>query len=241
MRDKNIVAILGVGNKPTEYTEKDIEIISYLADVAWEIAERKKAEEERNQYSLNLRERMKELNCLYSISEIVRRENISQEEILKLCPDIISQAYQFPEITACRIVWGDHENKTDNFRETHWSQVLTLWSMVCGGSIEVCSIGGKHQECYDDCFLAAERNLLQNITDFWAGLPNANGRKKNWQSRGNGFLIYLRAQTLAHGNGMFRQVKPYSTSDGQRSSAIRLKNFLRFLLPPGKSLLIPTI
>jgi diguanylate cyclase (GGDEF)-like protein/PAS domain S-box-containing protein len=166
MRDKNIVAILGVGNKPTEYTEKDIEIISYLADVAWEIAERKKAEEERNQYSLNLRERMKELNCLYSISEIVRRENISQEEILKLCPDIISQAYQFPEITACRIVWGDHEYKTDNFRETHWSQSFNI--MVNGqpaGSIEVYCIGGKDQECYDDFFLAEERNLLKNITE----------------------------------------------------------------------------
>jgi diguanylate cyclase (GGDEF)-like protein len=45
MRGKNIVAILGVGNKPVEYTQKDIEIVSYLADVAWEIAERKKTEE----------------------------------------------------------------------------------------------------------------------------------------------------------------------------------------------------
>jgi len=166
MRGKNIVAILGVGNKPTEYTEKDIEIISYLAEVAWEIAERKKAEEERNKYSINLRERMKELNCLYSVSEIVRRENISQEEILKLCPDIISQAYQFPEITACRIMWGDHEYKTQNFRKTEWSQSFNI--IVNGqqaGSIEVYCIGGKDQECYDDFFLAEERNLLKNITD----------------------------------------------------------------------------
>jgi two-component system, cell cycle sensor histidine kinase and response regulator CckA len=42
-----VVAILGVGNKPTDYTSKDIEIISYLADVAWEFIERKRAEEER--------------------------------------------------------------------------------------------------------------------------------------------------------------------------------------------------
>lgn len=166
MRGKNIVAILGVGNKPTEYTEKDIEIISYLADVAWEIAERKKAEEERNQYSFNLRERMKELNCLYSISEIVRRENISQEEVLKRCPDIISQAYQFPEITACRIIWGDREYKTDNFRETQWSQSFDIMvNDQRAGSIEVCCIGGKDQECYDDFFLAEERNLLKNIAE----------------------------------------------------------------------------
>jgi PAS domain S-box-containing protein len=45
MRSDKIVAILGIGNKPTDYSEKDIEIVSYLADVAWEIAERKRAEE----------------------------------------------------------------------------------------------------------------------------------------------------------------------------------------------------
>jgi len=166
MRGKNIVAILGVGNKPTEYTEKDIEIISYLADVAWEIAERKKAEEERNQYSIDLKERMKELNCLYSISEIVRREDISQEEILKLCPDIISQAYRLPEITACCITWAEHEYKTQNFRKTQWSQSFDIMvNNQRAGSIEVCCIGGKDQECYDDFFLAEERNLLKNIAD----------------------------------------------------------------------------
>ena len=166
MRGGNIVAILGVGNKPTEYTQKDIEIVSYLADVAWEIAERKKAEEERNKYSNDLKERMKELNCLYSVSEIIRREDISREEILKLCPDIISQAYQFPEITACRIIWGDHEYKTENFRTTEWSQRFAI--MVHGrqtGSVEVYCLGGKNQESYDDFFLAEERNLLKNIAD----------------------------------------------------------------------------
>jgi diguanylate cyclase (GGDEF)-like protein/PAS domain S-box-containing protein len=166
MRGGNIVAILGVGNKPVEYTQKDIEIVSYLADVAWEIAERKKAEEERNKYSIDLRERMKELKCLYSVSEIVRREDISQEEILKLCPDIISQAYQFPEITACRIIWGDHEYKTENFRKTEWSQSFDIMvNSQKAGSIEVDCIGGKNQECYDDFFLAEERNLLKNITE----------------------------------------------------------------------------
>ena len=45
MRDSKVVAILGVGNKPTEYTQKDVEIVSYLADVTWEIARQKRAEE----------------------------------------------------------------------------------------------------------------------------------------------------------------------------------------------------
>jgi diguanylate cyclase (GGDEF)-like protein/PAS domain S-box-containing protein len=45
MRGGLIVAILGIGNKPVDYTQKDAEIVSYLADVAWEITLHKKAEE----------------------------------------------------------------------------------------------------------------------------------------------------------------------------------------------------
>ncbi len=45
IKDNLIVAILGVGNKPNEYTETDVEIVAFLADVAWEIVERKRMEE----------------------------------------------------------------------------------------------------------------------------------------------------------------------------------------------------
>jgi PAS domain S-box-containing protein len=42
-RGEKIVAILGIGNKPIDYTENDIEIATYCADIAWDIAERKLA------------------------------------------------------------------------------------------------------------------------------------------------------------------------------------------------------
>lgn len=44
-RGNNIAAILGIGNKPADYDEKDIETVSLLAELAWEIAERKRVEE----------------------------------------------------------------------------------------------------------------------------------------------------------------------------------------------------
>ncbi|MBM3493241.1 MAG: PAS domain S-box protein [Armatimonadetes bacterium] len=49
LRNNRVVAVLGVGNKETDYTDDDAQTITYLADVAWEIAERKRAEEERAQ------------------------------------------------------------------------------------------------------------------------------------------------------------------------------------------------
>ncbi|HMK46176.1 MAG TPA: PAS domain S-box protein [Methanocella sp.] len=44
-RGDSIVAVLGVGNKPSDYTGRDVDIVAYLADIAWEITERKQAEE----------------------------------------------------------------------------------------------------------------------------------------------------------------------------------------------------
>ncbi|MBM4201466.1 MAG: PAS domain S-box protein, partial [Gammaproteobacteria bacterium] len=45
LRGESIMAILGVGNKPTDYTEEDAHIVSQVADVAWDIVGHKRAEE----------------------------------------------------------------------------------------------------------------------------------------------------------------------------------------------------
>jgi PAS domain S-box-containing protein len=45
MHKDQVVAILGVSNKPVNYIENDLDIVSHLSDVTWEIVQRKKAEE----------------------------------------------------------------------------------------------------------------------------------------------------------------------------------------------------
>jgi hypothetical protein len=45
IRNKKVVALLGVGNKPIEYTQTDVDIVSQLADLAFDIAESKQARE----------------------------------------------------------------------------------------------------------------------------------------------------------------------------------------------------
>lgn len=46
-REDRIVAILGIGNKPVDYTELDIKMVTNLADQAWDIVRRKQVEKER--------------------------------------------------------------------------------------------------------------------------------------------------------------------------------------------------
>jgi PAS domain S-box-containing protein len=45
-RGGRIVAIFGVGNKKTDYVDEDVKIVSDMANMAWEIVGRKRAEEE---------------------------------------------------------------------------------------------------------------------------------------------------------------------------------------------------
>jgi PAS domain S-box-containing protein len=55
IREGKIVAILGVGNKPVDYTEMDAETVAYLADVTWEIVGRKRNEEKIRQNEITVR------------------------------------------------------------------------------------------------------------------------------------------------------------------------------------------
>ncbi|MBN2104812.1 PAS domain S-box protein [bacterium] len=45
LREGKVVAILGVGNKSKNYTEKDAEVVSFFADLTWIIVSQKRAEE----------------------------------------------------------------------------------------------------------------------------------------------------------------------------------------------------
>lgn len=78
-RGNLIKAILGVGNKSTPYTENDIEIVSQLGDLSWDIAERKRAEEAlKGQYS-TLRGIINSANALiFSVDRQYRYTSFNQ-------------------------------------------------------------------------------------------------------------------------------------------------------------------
>jgi len=75
MREDKVVAILGVGNKSTDYTQRDVETVSYLADVTWEIVRQKRAEE-------SLRESEERFRRLYEQSPAPYQSLDSEGNIL---------------------------------------------------------------------------------------------------------------------------------------------------------------
>ncbi len=99
----------------------------------FEITKRKQTEESLKHQTHNLGERLKELNCLYRISELARQTSFSLDDIFKQTIEMIPPAWHYPEITCAGIIIDGHRFTTDNFEETEWKQVTDI--IASGGKI----------------------------------------------------------------------------------------------------------
>ncbi len=123
----------------------------------------------------DLEERVKELNCLYGISNLIEKLDVSIEEILQGTADLIPPSWQYPEITCARIILEGQEYKTDNFNETAWKQASDI--VMHGdriGTVEVYYFEEK-PEIDEGPFLKEERYLINSIAGL---LGNITERKQ---------------------------------------------------------------
>lgn len=137
----------------------------HLIESFMDITVRKKMEEKLEKRTHDLGERVKELDCLYGISNLVEKPDISWEEILKGTVNLISRAWQYPEITCARIVLNGRDIRTENFRETIWKQ--TSYIIVHDkqvGTLEVCYLE-QRPESDEGPFLKQERSLINAIAE----------------------------------------------------------------------------
>ncbi|NJO91944.1 MAG: PAS domain S-box protein, partial [Chloroflexia bacterium] len=90
MRGEKIVAILGVGNKRTDYDEKDVETISLLANLSWEISERKRTDEalfESEKKYRTLIQKMQTAVVVHGANTQIITSNAKAQELLGLTED----------------------------------------------------------------------------------------------------------------------------------------------------------
>ncbi|KKL14632.1 hypothetical protein LCGC14_2513710, partial [marine sediment metagenome] len=93
---------------------------SAIISVARDITERKVVEQKLKESEHMLRERVKELTCLYGLSKLVENPVISLRDIINGTLNLIPSAFQFPDITTARITYDGRDYKLGNFEETEW-------------------------------------------------------------------------------------------------------------------------
>jgi len=141
----------------------DDQIISVTL-ISSDITERKKAEEIINKRTHELSERVKELNCLYGIGEIIRKTGITTEQALEEAVQFIPSSWQYPEITGGCVTFEDKKYKTKNFKETKWKQKADIIvDNKKAGAVEVCYLEEK-PEIDEGPFLKEERALINSIS-----------------------------------------------------------------------------
>jgi len=113
----------------------------------------------------DLGERVKELNCLYGISQLIGRQGMQLQEILQGAADLIPSAYQYPDVACARITLNGQEFRTQNYRETVWRQAADLLvRRQRVGALEVCYLEEK-PEADEGPFLTEEAKLVQTVAE----------------------------------------------------------------------------
>ena len=145
-----------------------------------------------------LKERVKELNCFYRITKIVRNSKLSTDEALQEVVKVIPPAWQYPAYACARITLNGREFQTENFQKTQW---------VLGSDIAIddTKIGILEVYYLEECslenegpFLTEERKLIDAIADLLGKLIEERRIKEELeQSRKK--LIYVEKMMKAEG------------------------------------------
>ncbi len=113
----------------------------------------------------HLRERAKELACIYAIAQIIDEPGIILHKIYQHVVDVLPSGWQYPEIARAIIVIGDKEFRPLGYIDTKWkiSSDIKVHG-VKRGTVKICYLEQK-PEMNKEPFLSEEWLLLSIIAE----------------------------------------------------------------------------
>ena len=111
----------------------------------------------------NLNQRISEVKCLYNITSLVEKPNITIEGVLSGTIEQVPKAWQFPEITCAKVTWGEKEFHTENYHAP--ISYLKSEIKVYGETVATIEVGylEKKPNSFEGPFTKDERELLNSI------------------------------------------------------------------------------
>ena len=144
--------------------EHDKRIFTKLED---KVAQLEAEITQRKQIEYNLNERVKELQCLYGITSIATRPDITLNELYQEIANLLPAGWQYPGITCAKITINGKEFKTKNCtdRGPKWEQSADI--KVHGAKAGVVGVGylEERPEIDEGPFLKEERLLLDVVAE----------------------------------------------------------------------------
>ncbi|MBU2515559.1 PAS domain-containing sensor histidine kinase [bacterium] len=111
-----------------------------------------------------LEKRVKELDCLFSVSFLMENETMPIDETLQKITGLVPLAWLYPETACARIRLHEREYKTPNYLPTEWFQKSPIYQQQDTiGSLEVGYLE-KKPDLFEGPFLREERDLIDALS-----------------------------------------------------------------------------
>ncbi|GAB6037491.1 hypothetical protein JCM15519_20500 [Fundidesulfovibrio butyratiphilus] len=112
-----------------------------------------------------LRERVKELNCLYRITRLSQNEDLSTADLAKGIAEVVRESWQHPKAACARVAVEGEDYRTEGYAATPWVQASPVRLRgEQAGLVEVRYLR-KFPDCGEGPFLREERHLLDAVAD----------------------------------------------------------------------------
>jgi DNA-binding NarL/FixJ family response regulator len=147
------------------FLREERDLIDAVAERTGNILERITVERQLKEDQAALRERLKELGCLYRISQLAERHGNSLPDLLQEIVRLLPPSWQYPEICQARLTLHDQRYQTEGFQESFWGQSAPI--RVRGehaGLLEVFYLE-ERPDSAEGPFLHEERDLIDAISE----------------------------------------------------------------------------
>lgn len=113
----------------------------------------------------DLKERAKELICLYELQELFNKPESTVEEICQEMATILPSGWQYPDVCQTKIIYDNSVYKSPNFEETSWGQSVDI--VVQDEKVGSISVYYTAERPLEDegPFLKEERKLIDTIAE----------------------------------------------------------------------------
>lgn len=166
-----------------------------------DISSRKMMEKQLLDKTHALSERVKEVSCLYHISKLTQNQSLSLEQILEGIVVLVPPAWQFPEITCCRINIDGHEFSSGDV--TRCVAVQSEAVFIDGASVGQVEVGYLRDMPQSDegPFLIEERRLVEAISQLVADVVIRKRSDEALKVRGLAMDTSINGIRMIDGNG----------------------------------------
>lgn len=128
-----------------------------------QVSLREKIKDEKSQIEHSLRERVKELNCLYQVTELIEKHVENITDGLQGIADLLPISWQYPEVACGCVLFKDRIFKSSPFSESKWLQSAPIYETSEKiGEVRVYYIK-KMPEIDEGPFLKEERLLINAV------------------------------------------------------------------------------